>query len=132
MKGLVNLTRSILSINLLVISTLHINFISSIYALCFLSIPWPLISSHAFRSKYFFCLALLVLILGSCFISINISLQILTFTDKGKRLLDRECSLTVRILAYFGWILWIHTTRKILFICISFLYGILICKQKLK
>lgn len=132
MKGIINLTRWIYALSLLLISILHINLFSLIYTLCFLSIPWSLISSHAFRSKYFFSLALLTFILSCCFISIDISLQILTLTKKSQSLFDTHCSFNVRILEYFGWILWIHTKNEFQLICVRVLHGIVLCKTNKK
>jgi hypothetical protein len=129
MKGIINLTRWILTICLLIGAIVHINIFSLIYALLFLAIPWAFIRSTIIRLRFFFILALISLITSGAYLMIISSLHIFSITKKGKDVFSIECSLNVRILQHFGFIIWAHTTNKILFV-LSFIMNVIItCKK---
>jgi hypothetical protein len=129
MKGVVNLTRWILSICLLIGAIVHIHIFSIIYALLFLIIPWAFIRSPISRLRFFFILALITLITSAIFLLMISSLHIFSITTKGKDAFNIECSLHVRILQHFGLITWAHTTNKILFVLSLIMNVIIICKK---
>ena len=129
MKGVINLTRWVLTICLLIGAIVHINIFSLIYALLFLATPWAFIRSTIIRLRFFFILALISLITSSACLVITSSLHIFSITRKGKDVFSNECSLNVRILQHFGFIIWAHTTNKILFV-LSFIVNVIItCKK---
>ncbi len=130
MQGLINLTRWILSICLLIGGLIHIDIFSIIYTLLFLTIPWAFIHSSVIRLRFFFILSLISLITSTTFLLIIGSLHIFSMTNKGENVFSIECSFNVRILKYFGLILWAHTTNKIFFILILIINVIMICKKK--
>jgi hypothetical protein len=129
MKGIDNLTRWILSICLLLGGCIHINLFSIIYILLFLSIPWAFIHSSTLRLRFFFILSLITLMTSSLFLLSMISLQIFSLTNKGRTLFSIQCSLNVRILHYFGFILWTYSTNKFIFVLTLFTHGMIVCKK---
>lgn len=131
MKGVINLTRWILSISLRLGAIVHIDIFSIIYALLFLATPWVFIRSTIVRLRFFYILSLIAFITCSLFLLILSSLHIFSLTNKGKNVFSIQCSLNVRILQYFGLILWTHTTNKILFIIVLIMNVIIACKKLL-
>ncbi len=129
MKGVINLTRWILSICLLLGAIVHINLFSMIYILLFLATPWALIRSKIIRLRFFFILALIALITSGTFLLIIGSLHLFSMTNKGQNVFSMQCSLHVRILQHFGLIIWTHTTNKILFVLILIMNVIISCKK---
>jgi hypothetical protein len=126
---MINLTRWILSICLLIGGLVHIDIFSIIYALLFLTIPWAFIHSTVVRLRFFFILSLIALITSTAFLLIIGSLHIFSMTNKGENVFSIECSSNVRILQHFGLILWAHTTNKIIFILILIINVIIICTK---
>ncbi|UJR32233.1 hypothetical protein I4U23_019699 [Adineta vaga] len=84
MKGVINLTRWILSICLLIASLVHVDLFSIIYTLLFLAIPWAIICSTFIRLRFFLILSLIALMTSSVFLLLISSLHIFTKTTKGK------------------------------------------------
>lgn len=129
MKGVVNLTHSILSICLLIGSLVHVDLFSIIYTLLFLTIPWAVVCSTVIRLRFFYILSLIALITSSVFLLFISSLHIFTITAKGKDAFSIQCSLNVRILQHFGFIRWTQTTNKILFIITLIMNVMIACKK---
>ncbi|CAF2160242.1 unnamed protein product [Rotaria magnacalcarata] len=116
MQGVITVTRWILAICLLIGGILHIDIFSIIYVLLFLTIPWAFIRPTATRLRFFFILALIACITSGVFLLIIGSLHIFSVTSKGKYIFRMQCSLNMRILQHFGFILWTHTANKVLFV----------------
>jgi hypothetical protein len=129
MKGVVNLTRWVLSICLLIGAIFRIDIFSIIYALLFLAIPWAFIHSTVARLRFFFILALVSLITSTFFLLMISAVHIYSVTTKGKDLFSNECSFNVRILQHIGFIIWAHTTNRVLFVLSLVIDVIIVCKK---
>jgi hypothetical protein len=114
MKGVVNLTRWVLSICLLIGAIFRIDIFSIIYALLFLAIPWAFIHSTVARLRFFFILALVSLITSTFFLLMISAVHIYSVTTKGKDLFINECSFT---------------TNRVLFVLSLVIDVIIVCKK---
>ena len=118
MQGMINLTRWIFSILLLLGAIIHIDIFSLIYILIFLAIPWTLIHSTIIRWRLFFIFSLIALIISLAFLLITTSLHLLFITRTDASIFNMNCSSNVRILHHLGLMLWTYTTNKTLFVVI--------------
>lgn len=130
MPGVINLTRWIFSIFLLIGALIHINIFSLIYILLFIAIPWALIHSTIIRWRLFFIFSLIALIISLAFLLITVSLHLFFMTTIGTNILTNDCSLDVRIVHHLGFILWIHTTNKSLFVSIVIINVMIFGKRR--
>lgn len=128
--SVMNITRALLTICLLLGGIVQINIFSIIYTILFLIIPWSLIYSRNIRLRLFFILSIITLINSVCFVLMISGLHIFAMTNKGKDVFRNECSFNVRILQHFGLILWKHTANKILFVLALIINIIILCKKK--
>ncbi|CAF3334980.1 unnamed protein product [Rotaria socialis] len=129
MQGVITVTRWILAICLFIGGILHIDIFSIIYVLLFLTIPWAFIRSTVTRLRFFFILALIACITSGVFLLIIGSLHIFSMTNKGKYIFHMECSLNMRILQHFGFILWTHTANKVLFVSSRIVDVMILCSS---
>lgn len=131
MQGMINLTRWIFSILLLLAAIIHIDIFSLIYILLFLAIPWTLIHSTIIRWRLFFIFSFIALIISLAFLLIITTLHLLIITKTGSSIFNMDCSSNVRILHHLGLILWTHTTNKTLFIVMIIVHVMIAGKKRL-
>lgn len=127
---MINLTRWIFSIFLLLGAIIHIDIFSFIYLLLFLAIPWSLIHSTIIRWRLFFSFSFIALIISLTFLLISISLHLLFITKTGASAFNMDCSSNVRILHHLGLMLWTHTTNKTLFVGIIIIHVMILGKKQ--